>query len=401
MHRMKAGIMKQLVDSAQKELQEDIIPFWLKYSLDEVNGGFFGRIRNNLQIETTADKGLVLNARILWTFSAIQSVNPDLKYLGMAERAYRYLLDKFWDEEYGGVHWLLDYKGKPLDSSKKLYGQAFTIYALAEFYHATRQAETLDYAKKIYALIEAHDYDSVNRGYLQPANSDWSLIKDVAPGSSDIDEKKSMNCHLHLMEAYATLCRVWPDAALKKKLKELIDLHLEIIVNKQTHHLIMYFDESWKAKSRVVSYGHDIESSWLLCEAAEILGEKAVRERAQAMAVKMVEAVIAEGLSKKFFIFHERDENGVLHEQTDWWQQAEAVVGLINAWQLTKKDRYLDLAYKMWNVIEQAFVDHKNGEWFYTVKSDGQPDLNQLKVSEWKCPYHNVRACLEIMRRLK
>ncbi len=397
---MKEGVIKHLIGSAQKELQEDILPFWLKHTRDYTNGGFYGRIHNNLEIEHTADKGLVLNSRILWTFSAIHSMSPDVGCLEMADRAYHYLLDKFWDKKYGGVYWLLNYKGEPVNSQKKLYGQAFTIYALAEYYHTTHQAEALEYAQKIYSLIEAHDYDSQNRGYLQPSDTDWSLIKDVTPGASDIDEKKSMNCHLHLMEAYATLFRVWPDDTLKKRLKELIDLHLEIIINNKTYHLIMFFDELWKAKSKVVSYGHDIEGSWLLCEAAENLGDKSLRDRVHTVAIKMVEAVIAEGLSKKFFIFNERAENGVVHEQTDWWQQAESVVGLINAWQLTKKDRYLDLASKMWHVIDQVFVDHKNGEWFYTIKSDGQPDLNQYKVSEWKCPYHNVRTCLEIMRRL-
>lgn len=398
---MKAAMIKHLISSTHQELQEDIIPFWLNHSPDHTNGGFYGRIHNNLDIDHTADKGLVLNARILWSFAAVYNLNSDPRCLGMADRAYRYLLDRFWDKKYSGTHWLLNYKGEPLNSEKKLYGQAFTIYALAEYYLATHQVEALGYAKNIFALIEAHDYDNQNRGYLQPSTSDWSLIEDVPPASSDIDEKKSMNVHLHLMEAYSALYRVWPDESLKKRIKELIDLHLDIIINNQSYHLIIFFDEAWKAKSKVVSYGHDIECSWLLCEAAEILGEKSVGVRVRAAAIKLVEAIIAEGLSKKFFIFHERNENGMLHQQTDWWQQAESVVGMLNAWQVTDKERYLDLAFKMWRVIEQVFVDHKYGEWFYTIKADGQPDLSLYKVSEWKCPYHNVRTCLEIMKRLK
>jgi mannobiose 2-epimerase len=398
---MKTGLIQQLSSSAHQELYGNIVPFWIKYSRDQENGGFYGRIHNNLEIERTADKGLVLNARILWTFSAILSQTSDSECLKMAERAYQYIVDRFWDKKYNGCHWMLDYKGEAINSQKKLYGQAFTVYALAEYYHATRFSEALDLARKIFSLIEAHDYDSVNRGYLQPSDSDWSLITNTGPAESDIDEKKSMNAHLHLMEAYASLYRVWPDELLKKRLGELIDLHLQIIIDRQTYHLIMVFDELWQAKSKVISYGHDIEGSWLLCEAAEILGVKSIGDKVRTMALKMVDAVISEGLSKKFFIFHERDENGVIHEQTDWWQQAESVVGLINAWQVTKKDRYLDLALKMWQVIEQAFVDRQYGEWFYSIKADGKPDLNQFKVSEWKGPYHNVRTCLEMMRRLK
>jgi len=400
---MDAGLRQQLSSSARKELYENIIPFWIKYTPDTENDGFFGRIHNNLEIERTADKGLVLNARILWTFSAIlsHSKEANAECLKMADRAYNYLVDRFCDKKYGGCHWLLNYKGEPVDAHKKLYGQAFAVYALAEYYHATRNTAALDLARKIFSLIEAHDYDNINRGYLQPSDSDWTLIKNGDPVRSDIDEKKSMNVHLHLMEAYATLYRVWPDELLKKRLQELIDLHLGTIVNYQTHHLIIFFDELWQPKSKVISYGHDIEGSWLLCEAAEILGVKSLRDKVQTKAIQMVDAVISEGLSKKFFIFYERDEKGVIHEQTDWWQQAESVVGLVNAWQLTGKERYLELADKMWQNIIEVFADRQYGEWFYTVKADGKPELNQYKVSEWKCPYHNVRSCLEIMRRLK
>ena len=389
--------MQDLRQKVEAELLSDILPFWLKYSIDDEFGGFRGQISNDLTIDPHAAKGLILNARILWTFSKAFSVYHDPLYLATARRAYDYLTRYFWDAEFGGVYWMLDYLGKPHDTKKRIYGQAFTVYSLAEYFHASGDADALEKALRMVRSIESSSHDAEHGGYFETYERDWTLALDQRLSDVDMDEKKSMNTHLHLMEAYATLLRFHEDATVRLRLRELIEIFLDHVVDASTNHFIMFFDEEWRPRSNKISFGHTIEGSWLLCEAAEILGDAGLLARVREVAVKMAQTVFEQGLDS---------DGGLLYElnptDTDkhWWPQAEAVVGFLNAYGLTGQPHFLKAAQRSWEFIDKYIIDHQHGEWFWRVSKSGVPSDEQYKVDPWKCPYHNGRACIEVMERL-
>lgn len=393
--------MQALRERIETELCSNILPFWLKYAIDEEYGGFRGKITNDLVIDPKAPKGLILNARILWTFSEAYRHYGEAAYLQTARRAFDYLVQHFRDQEFGGVYWMLDYQGRPIDTKKRIYGQAFTVYAFATFYRATRDAKALELAIQTYYAIERASYDNVNGGYFETYERDWTLAKDQRLSDVDMDEKKSMNTHLHLMEAYASLFREWKDETLRKRLDNLIRAFRNHIINPQTHHFWMFFDEQWQPKSDHISYGHDIEGSWLLCEAAEILGDAEILKQVKEEVVRMAAAVLREAVDQDGGLLYEADAHGIVDSDKHWWPQAEAVVGFLNAYELSGERRFYEAAERSWEFIDKYIVDHKDGEWFWRVSREGIPSSEENKVDPWKCPYHNGRTCFEAMTRLK
>jgi mannobiose 2-epimerase len=382
------------------ELTGDIIPFWLAHGLDRERGGFVGRMSNDLVVDRSAPRGLILNARILWSFSAFYRRLGDSACLATAERAFRYLQERFWDGEHAGAYWLLDADGQPLDAKKKAYGQAFLIYALAEHHRATGSTPALERARQLFELLETKAQDSKLGGYFETYERDWSLAADLRLSELDLNAKKSMNAHLHVLEAYASLCRIWPDARLRASLTRLIEIFLDHIVDPRSHHLRLFFDEDWTVMSEEVSFGHDIEASWLLWEAAEILGDAAQSARVRPRVLAMTDAVLRQGVAADGSLPNTAHAGVITDSDRDWWPQAEAVVGFLNAFELSGERRYWDAAVAAWRYIEAHILDRRHGEWFWGVAHDGRPDLTQPKISEWKCPYHNGRMCLEVLERL-
>ncbi len=392
--------MPNLRERVEKELRSNILPFWLKYTLDHQHGGFVGQVSNDLTIDPKADKGLVLNARILWTFARVSKVYDEEVYRETARRAYEYISQYFLDPESGGAFWMLDYRGRPVDTKKRIYGQAFTVYALAEYFDATKDQEALAKAIRLYQAIETASHDQQNGGYFEIYERDWKLATDQRLSDVDMDEKKSTNTHLHVMEAYATLLRCWDDAILRGRLKEIIRAFLDHMIDPKNHHLLMFFDEEWRPKSDRISFGHDIEGSWLLCEAAEILGDESLLRTIREEAVQMAQVVYREGLDPDGGLLYEANSKGVIDTDKHWWPQAEAMVGFLNAFQLSRKEHFCVAATRSWDFIEKFIVDHEHGEWLWKVSREGVPDSSEHKIDSWKCPYHNSRSCLEVMARL-
>lgn len=383
-----------------KDELDNILRYWMTYTIDETNGGFAGRIDNENKVYAEAPKGSVLNARILWTFSAAYNATSNREYLKIADKAYRYITEFFIDTEYDGVFWSLDYKGAPLDTKKQVYAIAFVLYACCEYYKSTRNEAVKTTAIRLYQLIQQYSYDEIKGGYFEAFSRNWQPMEDLRLSDKDANEKKTMNTHLHILEAYTNLYRIWPSQKLAKHQRALVNDFLLHIINPETGHLDLFFDEEWKVKGDTISYGHDIEASWLLLEAAEALKDDDLINRCKEVAVKLANAVV-EGLDTDGGLWYEYEPSEqILVKQKHWWPQAEAMVGFINAWQVSKDEKYIHYAYRSWQFIKKFILDKKNGEWFWGINGDYSIMKGEDKVGIWKCPYHNSRACLEIIRRL-
>ena len=396
----RVRIVERLRERVERELLGDILPFWLTYAVDYEFGGFRGQIANDLTIDPLAHKGLILNARILWTFAKAYQVYRDEVYLRTARRAYEYLRRYFWDAELGGVYWMVDHLGNPVETKKRIYGQAFTVYALAEYVAACAEKEPLEKAIALHRMIEDASHDAQNGGYFETYERNWKLAREQRLSEVDMDEKKSMNTHLHLLEAYANLLRLWNEDELRKRLRELLRIFLDHIIDPETHHFRMFFDEVWHDRSDRYSFGHDIEGSWLICEAAEVLGDTAILEEARKAAVSMAQAVYEQAVDSDGGLFYEGRGKEIIDTDKHWWPQAEAVVGFLNAYELSGRDYFLKASQNSWEFIEKYIVDHQRGEWYWKVSRDGTPSNDKYKVDPWKCPYHNSRTCFEVMERL-
>jgi len=391
-------ILDKLYEFAQKELLNNILPYWSLKTIDTYNEGFIGKIDEKNHSDFNADKGLILNARILWTFSAVSGKINDLLYKNLASRAFDYILRFFYDKEYNGFYWKLNYKGIPIETKKQIYAQAFVIYALSEYYLLTDSQESLNKAIETFALIEKYSYDNIFNGYLEAFDREWRLIDDLRLSTKDMNEKKTMNTHLHILEAYTNLFRIYKNDELKNKIIGLLDIFYDHILDKSDYHYNLFFDEEWNLKSNLISFGHDIEGSWLMLEAAETIGDQNLIEKFKSVAVKMADACL-EGiyLSGALSQDVERGKN-ILSRETEWWVQAEAVVGFFFAYKVSGRIDFLETAYKVAQFIQDYIVDREYGEWVNLVSSNGEAIPGNDKVGFWKCPYHNARMCIELMK---
>ncbi len=387
-----------LREDFQSELT-NILEYWLAYTVDINDGGFYGSLTNDNKIVPDATKGAVLNARILWSFSAGYNSTGRSEYLDVAKRSFEYILNHFVDKEYGGVYWSVTAKGEPLDTKKQIYALAFTIYGLSEYYLASGERDALELAKKLFYDIEQHSHDSKQKGYIEALTRDWQLIDDLRLSDKDLNEKKTMNSHLHILEAYTALYRIWPNRHLDFRLRELLKIFTDHIVDRNTYHLGLFFDEQWERRSQTISYGHDIEASWLLCEAADVLGDKRVIHSIQKLAVKIANAA-AEGLTQEGSMYYEFEpESNHVTKEKHWWVQAEAMVGFLNAWKITGNEYFFQRFSKVWEFIKNHILN-SSGEWVWGVNEDNSIMDGYDKAGFWKCPYHNSRSCLEVHRLL-
>lgn len=403
-----ANILPQeLKIAVQTELLGNILPFWLAFPVDRVKGGFHGSVSNDLTIDDSVERSLVLCARMLWTFSAAYRTFPDPAYLDLAHHAYAYLTGPFLDKRSGGMYWWLNSNGQPVNDRKQTYGQAFAIYALSEFHLATGEQAPLQQAKELFALVEKHARDPRYGGYVEGCSRDWSLLAEMRLSQKErYNCPKSMNTLLHVLEGYTNLVRAWDDPLPRQCLSGLLAVFLDRVIDPQTHFTRLFFEMDWTPLGDRVSFGHDIECSWLLVEAAEALNDPHLLNRTIPVALAMAEAVYRRAIALDGSLFQEGDPKGITDYTKHWWAHAEGIVGFINAAQHCSPDNspqaqsYIQAALRLWEYIQAHFVDRTHGEWFKELDHDGVPLPSQPKAGPWEDPYHQSRACLEIIRRI-
>ena len=422
---MDIQLMKQ---EMQDVVENNILRFWLDKMVDREHGGFYGRIDGSEVLHPEAEKGAILNARILWSFSAAYRVLGNPEYLEAATRAKDYIIDHFLDKEYGGVYWSVDYLGNPLDTKKQFYAIGFAIYGMSEYARATGDREALECALQLFDCIEEHAFDSENNGYIEACTREWGEIADMRLSELDANFPKSQNTHLHIIEPYANLYRclkemqastscdyvpvigsVLPiEVAVPQEtllrvegaLRNIIGIFTDRILNPETHHLDLFFEMDWtRGAGHLESYGHDIECSWLMHEAALVLGDADVLAKVEPI-VREVAKASEKGLRPDGSMIHEANlDTGHVDDDLHWWVQAENVVGWYNLYQHFGDLQALERAFLGWNYIKTQIIDWDNGEWHWSRHPDGSLNTVDDKAGFWKCPYHNSRMCLEIIER--
>ena len=392
--------LNTLKEELTVHLREKILPFWINKMVDNENGGFYGWADNNGKINSKANKGAVMNTRILWTFSAAYNMFDDPIYLDMANRSFQYLVNNFLDKTHGGIYWMLDYKGNPVEPKKQIYAQAFAIYSFSEYFRSTVNKNALAMAKEILGLVEKYSFDPAQNGYFEAFNQYWKILDDLRLSNKDINEKKTLNTHLHILEAYYMLLTVMHDDFLTERLVNLIDLFNNRFIHPVNHHLVMFYDENWNPRSTKFSYGHDIETSWLLTEAAEATGSKILIEECRLRSVKMAETILKNGRDLDGSIYNEVKEDNMLDDDRHWWPQAEGMVGFMNAYEHTGDEIYVEAILELWEFIKKYMIHPDLGECYFRVNNKYEPAPDEEFAGPWKGPYHNGRMCMELIRRI-
>lgn len=389
-----------MANSAQFQtmLEKVILPFW-KNLRDDRYGGFYGEVDFDLNLNKTAEKGCILNSRILWFFSTAATALNRKDLLPYAEHAFKFLTEKCMDKEFGGIYWSLNYDGTVKDSTKHTYNQAFAIYALSAYYTATEDETALNLAYEIFNFIESKCKD--DKGYGE------AYSRELLPESNDklsengIIAQRTMNTVLHILEGYSGLFEASPSEAVRLKLRDILQVFLEKVYNSKEKRLDVFFDEDMNSLIDLQSYGHDIEASWLLDWAADLVNEKTLTASVKAMTSTLAESVY-ERAYRGHSLLNEC-ENGNYDTTRVWWVQAEAVVGFMNAYSKDQLNiRYKNAAFEIMEYIETYFLDKRKGsEWFWELDENMEPTNKKPIVEPWKCPYHNGRMCIEMIRRIK
>ncbi|WP_298847261.1 AGE family epimerase/isomerase [Clostridium sp.] len=387
--------MLDLSKEVEKELDERIFPFWSNLA-DYENSGFYGYVSYDGIINKESEKGVILNTRILWFFSAVYCLQKKPEALSLANHAYEFMKSKLFDDEYKGLYWMVDFKGMPTDTRKHIYNQAFGIYGLCQYYKATGKEEALNKAKELFELIEKKCESS--NGYLEEFDRQWNEKENEMLSENNVISDRTMNTHLHILEAYTLLYEVSKDDNVAKRLYHLLDLIKNKIYSTKKHSLKVFFDKNWNETVDIQSYGHDIEGSWLIDRAAEVLGDKKLIESTHEYTKKIAENIYKNAYSSLGVINETVD--GITDAGRVWWVQAETIVGFYNAYEKTKDIKYLEAAQDLYKYIEKFLVDKKeNSEWYWKLDVNNKPIDNMPIVEPWKCPYHNGRMCIEIIER--
>ncbi|MBW8189751.1 AGE family epimerase/isomerase [Neiella marina] len=384
--------------SAHQEA-EAIADWWANYTVDEHHGGFYGEVgRNNVPV-IESEKCIIQNTRILWFFAEYALFSGSERYQKLATRAYQYLLQYFDDPQHGGVVWMLDHQGKVTDSKKQTYAISFAIYALSAYYKLTADPQALSKAQDYFSLLEKHARDYLQVGYIEALSQDWQPMDDVRLSDKDDNLPKTMNTHLHVLEAYTALHVVAPTEQTTEALANLVDIFNDKIIDHKSGHLRLFMEMDWTDKSTLWSYGHDIECSWLLFEALEALGDQTRLEQLTPVVLKLADTTFKEGIGQHGQVFDQYDRVGKFnHPESHWWVQAEAMVGFLNAFYLNGEEALLPLYEGIWQFICNFHKDVEFGEWHWLATVDQPNHPPVYKAGGWKAPYHNGRAMMEVSK---
>lgn len=390
----KVQKLTELCDQLAGELKDHILPYWMNRTPDYQYGGFFGALDNENNVRASEKSG-ILNARILWTFSASARLLHDEEAHKMAERAYEFIRVKFLDPEYHGMYWSLNPDGTVADDRKHVYTQSFAVYALSEYYRTTSRPEALELACSIFEQIDRHAHTDDGTGYHEVFARDWTPLADARLGENDMEADRTFNTHLHLLEAYTNLYRVWPDDKLADRLHELVLIHFDRMYDPEQQHIPAYFDRNLKPLSPLYSYGHDIEAAWLLYDAVSEINKHGLMEKCRIIMDRLAEQTLKEGVDPvNGGIFNTGRLGQPEDDNKQWWVQAEALSGFLYTYLLNGDVQYIDASVSLWKFIREHVIDHENGEWFFLLDKTGKPFREEFKVSPWKCPYHTTRTCL-------
>ncbi|WP_337404822.1 AGE family epimerase/isomerase [Suilimivivens sp.] len=387
-----------MLEEVKAHLLNDIIPFWKNLRDDEF-GGYYGYMDYDLKVDKRAVKGCILNSRITWFFANAYTLLKDESLLEEAKHGFAFMKEHCMDKENGGIFWSMKYDGTPEDTTKHTYNQAFSIYALSSYYEATHDEEALAMAKELFHIIETKCTDEI--GYKEAFDKEFHEVENDKLSENGVIAEKTMNTLLHVFEAYTELYRVAKLPEVKERLEWIMDTFADKVYNPKLHRQEVFFDRNMNTILDLHSYGHDIETAWLMDRGVEVLGEKKYEEK-----MTPITRDLTAEIYKVAFDGHSlanECEKGVVNVHRIWWVQAETVIGFLNGWQKDpSRTEYLDAAKSEWQFIKDHVMDKRQGsEWFWEVDPSGKPYEGRPIVEPWKCPYHNGRMCFEVIRRLE
>ncbi|GIO52043.1 AGE family epimerase/isomerase [Paenibacillus cineris] len=388
--------MKSIEQEIRREWTDHILPFWAGLR-DDRHGGYYGEVSVDLQTDTLAPKGGIATARQLWSFSAAYRVTGEKVWASHAKHAYSFLKDRLIDRERGGMYWMVDHEGQPLDTRKHVYAQSFAVYSLSEYSRATGDAEALELARELFGLIEEKGYNTGIQAYKEEFDREWNEQPNEMLSENGLNADITMNTTIHVLEAYTTLYRVWPDPRVRSALENLLSMLYNRIYDPEKKRLNVFFDRSWNSLLDLTSFGHDIEASWLIDDAMKAIGSD--HADYAKMVVDIAYQIADTAVSEDGSLMNEQHGDRI-DDTRIWWVQAESMVGFYNAYQRTGDTRFLDLIDRMWTYTKTHIIDSRGGgEWYWSVQADGQPDRREI-AGPWKCPYHNSRFCIEMIERM-
>ncbi|RKI90891.1 N-acylglucosamine 2-epimerase [Parablautia intestinalis] len=386
-----------LAEEIKPHLTKKIIPFW-KALRDDEFGGYYGYMDYDLKLDKKAVKGCILNSRIVWFFSNAYMLLRDESLLQEAEHGFAFMKAHCMDRENGGVFWSIRYNGEPEDTTKHTYNQAFSIYALSSYYNASGKEEALDMAKELFHIIETRCTDE--NGYKEAFDRQFHEIDNDKLSENGVMADKTMNTLLHVFEAYTELYRVSKMPEVKERLEWIMDTFADKVYNPSLHRQEVFFDTEMNSILDLHSYGHDIETAWLIDKGVEVLGERKYEEKMTPITKDLTEQIYRTAFNGHSLA--NECERGVVNEHRIWWVQAEGVVGFLNGWQKNPDNPYYrKAAESIWEFIKEYLIDKREGsEWFWEVDEQGKPYEGRPIVEPWKCPYHNGRMCFEVLKRI-
>ncbi|MDE7334470.1 MAG: AGE family epimerase/isomerase [Lachnospiraceae bacterium] len=386
-----------MAEEIKAHLIREIIPFWKSLRDDEF-GGYYGFMDYDLKLDKKAVKGCILNSRITWFFSSAYTLLKDESLLEEAKHGFAFMKEHCMDRENGGIFWSIQYDGRPEDTTKHTYNQAFSIYALSSYYEASGDEEALAMAKELFRIIESRCTDEM--GYREAFDREFHEIENDKLSENGVIADKTMNTLLHVFEAYTELYRVCPMPEVKERLMWIMDTFADKVYNQALHRQEVFFDARMNSIIDLHSYGHDIETAWLIDRGVEVLGEEKYREKMTPVTKDLTEQIYKTAFDGRSLA--NECEKGIVNTHRIWWVQAEAIVGFLNGYKMNPdRSEYLDAACKIWDFTKEYLIDKRQGsEWFWEVDEEGVPYPGRPIVEPWKCPYHNGRMCLEVIKRV-